>query len=151
MIPTWMTTNSRFASHENMHDCTVVVTVVYAAVLWNKLPSICLCRQTSAVRFSWMKVAELGGFYWKWNWAPPLPSNRVPFTVIQGKAVIAEHFDCKLAVVDFAIETSYTRILGICLCSGKMRSHVLRHHVKDQDQTVECPQVLRKSQQVGVC
>lgn len=71
-----------------------------------QLLSFCLCPQTSSVCPSWMKVAELGGFYWKWKWAPPRPSNRVPFTVIQGKAVVAERTrdDCKLAVVDVATQ-----------------------------------------------
>lgn len=86
-----------------------------------------LSIQTSKVRPSWMKVAELTGSYCKEEWAPPLPPNKLPFTVIQGKAIVAENKNRKLVVVDLVSQAQSSQrlpeFLGlICAlerCQGK--------------------------------
>lgn len=58
-----------------------------------------------------MKVAELRGSYRRWKWNPPLPPNKLPFTVIQGKAIVAENKNCKLTVVDILSQKQSSRRL----------------------------------------
>lgn len=67
--------------------------------------------QTSGVSPSWIKVAEPEGYYRKWTWDPPRPTNRLPFTVVQDRAIIARNEYSELTIVDVKSQEQYTRRL----------------------------------------